>query len=194
MAKIGVYLCHCGENIAGAINIEELKKFAESLPDVAVVRNYLFMCSDAGQDLIKQDIKNGLVDRVVVAACTPRTHGPIFKKAVEDAGLNGYLFEMANVRDQDSWPHWHNKVGALEKAKRLIRSAVAKVRLNEPLEDRYGDMEKSVLIVGGGIAGMFAALDLANMGLKVYLVERQPSIGGNMSKIDKTFPTMDCSA
>ncbi len=194
MAKVGVYICHCGENIAGAINIEELKKYAESLPDVAVVRNYLFMCSDPGQDLIKQDIKSGLVDRVVVSACTPRTHGPIFKKAVEDAGLNGYLFEMANIRDQDSWPHWHDKAGAFEKAKRLLRSAVAKVRLNEPLEDRYGDMEKSVMVVGGGIAGMFAALDLANMGLKVYLVERQPSIGGNMSKIDKTFPTMDCSA
>jgi heterodisulfide reductase subunit A len=152
------------------------------------------MCSDPGQDIIKQDIKSGNVDRVVVAACTPRTHGPIFKKAIEDAGLNGYLFEMANIRDQDSWPHWHNKEGALEKAKRLVRSAVAKVRLNEPLEDRYEDMEKSVLVIGGGVAGMFAALDLANMGLKVYLVERQPSIGGNMAKIDKTFPTMDCSA
>ncbi|MGB9710256.1 MAG: FAD-dependent oxidoreductase [Thermodesulfovibrio sp.] len=194
MAKIGVYVCHCGENIAGAVNIEEVVKYAETLPDVAVVRNYLFMCSDPGQEIIKKDIKDGVVDRVVVAACTPRTHEPIFRDAVESAGLNRYFLEMANIRDQDSWAHWHDKTGATEKAKRLIRSAVAKVKLAEPLYDRYGDMEKSVMVVGGGVAGMFAALDLANMGLKVYLVERQPSIGGQMIKLDKTFPTMDCSA
>lgn len=194
MSKIGVYICHCGENIAGAVDIAEVKKYAGGLPGVALVRDYLFMCSDPGQDLIKQDIKDGLVDRVVVAACTPRTHEPIFRKAVEDAGLNRYLFEMANIRDQDSWAHWHDKQGATEKAKKLIASAVAKAALLEPLTDRYVDVTKAALVVGGGVAGMFAALDLANMGYKVYLVEKKPSIGGNMAKLDKTFPTNDCSA
>jgi len=192
--KIGVYICHCGENIAGAVNIEEVKKFAETLPNVVVVRDYLFMCSDPGQELIKQDIREGRVNRVVVAACTPRTHEPIFRKAVEDAGLNKYYFEMANIRDQDSWAHWHEKEKATEKAKQLIAAAVAKARLLEPLEDRYVELNQNVLVIGGGIAGIFAALDIANAGYKVYLVEKNPSIGGNMAKLDKTFPTNDCSA
>nr|WP_211211331.1 FAD-dependent oxidoreductase [Thermodesulfobacterium hveragerdense] len=144
--------------------------------------------------MIKNDIKEGLVDRVVVAACTPRTHEPIFRAAVESAGLNKYFCEIANIRDQNTWAHWGKIKEATDKAKRIIKSAVAKVRLAEPLEDRFEPMEKSVLVVGGGIAGMFAALDLANMGLKVYLVEKRPSIGGNMAMLDKTFPTMDCSA
>ena len=138
--KIGVYICHCGENIAGAVNIEEVKKFAETLPNVVVVRDYLFMCSDPGQELIKQDIKEGKVNRVVVAACTPRTHEPIFRRACEDAGLNKYYFEMANIRDQCSWAHWHEKEKATEKAKQIIAAAVAKARLLEPLEDRYVDV------------------------------------------------------
>ena len=194
MPKIGVYICHCGENIAGAVNIEEVKKFVEKLPDVVVVRDYLFMCSDPGQELIKEDIRKGLVDRVVVAACTPRTHEPIFRRACEEAGLNKYYFEMANIRDQCSWAHWHEKEKATEKAKQLIAAAVAKARLLEPLEDRYIDLNKNVLVIGGGIAGIFASLDLANAGFKVYLVEKSPSIGGNMAKLDKTFPTNDCSA
>ncbi len=192
--KIGVYICHCGENIAGAVNIEEVKKFAEKLPNVVVVRDYLFMCSDPGQELIKQDIREGKVNRVMVAACTPRTHEPIFRRACEDAGLNKYYFEMANIRDQCSWAHWHEKEKATEKAKMLIASAVAKARLLEPLEDRYVELNQNVLVIGGGIAGIFAALDIANAGYKVYLVEKNPSIGGNMAKLDKTFPTNDCSA
>ncbi len=194
MPRIGVYICHCGENIKGSVNIPEVMEYVKTLPDVVLVRDYQFMCSDPGQDLIKKDIKEGKIDRVVVAACTPRTHEPIFRKAVEEAGLNKYFCEMANIRDQDSWAHWGDIEGATAKAKRIIRSAVAKVRLAEPLEDRFEPVEKSVLVVGGGIAGMFAAIDLANMGLKVYLVEKQPSIGGNMAMLDKTFPTMDCSA
>ncbi|WP_456327454.1 FAD-dependent oxidoreductase [Archaeoglobus sp.] len=192
--RIGVYICHCGENIAGAVNIEEVKKFVETLPNVVVVRDYLFMCSDPGQELIKQDIREGKINRVVVAACTPRTHEPIFRRALEDAGLNKYYFEMANIRDQCSWAHWHEKEKATEKAKQIIASAVAKARLLEPLEDRYVDVTQKVLVIGGGIAGIFAALDIANAGYKVYLVERNPSIGGNMAKLDKTFPTNDCSA
>ena len=194
MPKVGVYICHCGENIKGSINIQELVEYAKTLPDVVVVRDYQFMCSDPGQDIIKEDIKSGLVDRVVVAACTPRTHEAIFRAAVESAGLNKYFLEMANIRDQGSWPHWGDVEGATNKAKKIIRSAVAKVRLAEPLEDRFDRVEKSVLVVGAGIAGIFAALDLANMGIKVYLVEKQPSVGGIMAMIDKTFPTMDCSA
>ncbi len=192
--RIGVYICHCGENIAGAVDVEEVRKFAEKLPDVVVARDYLFMCSDPGQEIIKEDIRKGLVNRVVVAACTPRTHEPIFRKACEDAGLNKYYFEMANIRDQCSWAHWHEKEKATEKAKLLVAAAVAKARLLEPLEDRYVELNKDVMVLGGGIAGIFAALDLANAGFKVYLVEKSPSIGGNMAKLDKTFPTNDCSA
>ncbi|OAT84839.1 CoB--CoM heterodisulfide reductase iron-sulfur subunit A family protein [Desulfotomaculum copahuensis] len=194
MPRIGVYICHCGENIAGAVNIEAVREYAGTLPGVAVAKDYLFMCSDPGQELIRQDIKDGLVDRVVVAACTPRTHEPIFRKAVEDGGLNKYLFEMANIRDQDSWAHWNEKDGATEKAKRLIASAVAKAGLLEPLQDRFVEVTKSALVIGAGVSGMFAALDLANMGYKVHLVEKEPSVGGNMAKLDKTFPTNDCSA
>ncbi|MCL6639304.1 MAG: CoB--CoM heterodisulfide reductase iron-sulfur subunit A family protein [Firmicutes bacterium] len=194
MPKVGVYLCHCGENIAGAVNIEEARKFAESLPGVTVAKNYLFMCSDPGQEMIGEDIRNGLVDRVVVAACTPRTHEPIFRRALEAAGLNKYLLEMANIRDQNSWAHWRDREGATAKAKKLIASAVAKAGLLEPLPDRFVEVTRSALVIGGGVAGMFAALDLANMGYKVYLVEKEPSVGGNMARLDKTFPTNDCSA
>jgi heterodisulfide reductase subunit A len=192
--KIRVYICHCGENIAGAVDVKAVKEFAEKLPNVVVVRDYLFMCSDPGQELIREDIRAGRVNRVVVAACTPRTHEPIFRKACEDGGLNKYYFEMANIRDQCSWAHWHEKEKATEKAKQLVASAVAKARLLEPLEDRYVELNQNVLIIGGGIAGIFAALDIANAGYKVYLVEKTPSIGGNMAKLDKTFPTNDCSA
>jgi len=192
--RIGVYICHCGENIAGAVDVKAVAEFAKTLPDVVVVRDYLFMCSDPGQELIKQDIRDGLINRVVVAACTPRTHEPIFRKACEDAGLNKYYFEMANIRDQCSWAHWHEKEKATEKAKVIVAAAVAKARLLEPLEDRHIELNKDVLVIGGGIAGIFASLDLANAGFKVHLVERSPSIGGNMAKLDKTFPTNDCSA
>ncbi len=194
MAKVGVYVCHCGENIAGVVDCEAVRSFAERLPGVTVARSYLFMCSDPGQEIIKKDIKEGLVDRVVVAACTPRTHEPIFRKALEAAGLNKYLLEMANIRDQDSWVHPHDKEGATEKAKQLVASAVAKARLLEPLEELEVGVERSAMVVGGGVAGMFASLELANMGYKVYLVEKQPSIGGVMAQLDKTFPTNDCSA
>ncbi len=194
MAKVGVYVCHCGENIAGVVDCEAVRAFAEKLPGVTVARSYLFMCSDPGQEIIKKDIQEGLVDRVVVAACTPRTHEPIFRKALEAAGLNKYLLEMANIRDQDSWVHPHDKEGATEKAKQLVAAAVAKARLLEPLEDLEVGVERSAMVIGGGVAGMFASLELANMGYKVYLVEKQPSIGGVMAQLDKTFPTNDCSA
>jgi heterodisulfide reductase subunit A len=194
MAKVGVYVCHCGSNIGGVVDVEDVCKHAETLSDVVVSRQNLFMCSDPGQEIIRQDINNGLVDKVVVAACTPRTHEPIFRKVLEGEGLNKYLFEMANIRDQDSWVHANDKAGATAKAKQIVASAVAKARNLEPLEDKFVDVTKAALVIGGGVAGIFAALDLANMGNKVYLVEKEPSIGGVMAMLDKTFPTNDCSA
>ncbi len=194
MAKVGVYVCHCGTNIAGVIDVEAVRAHAETLPEVAVARKDLFMCSDSGQEMIKQDIRDGLVDRVVVAACTPRTHEPIFRAALEAGGLNKYLFEMANIRDQDSWVHANDPVGATEKAKKLMASAVGKAARLRPLEDKFVDVTKAALVIGGGVGGIFAALELADMGYPTYLVEKEPSIGGVMAMLDKTFPTNDCSA
>lgn len=194
MAKVGVYVCHCGSNIGGVVDVEAVRKHAETLPDVTVSRENLFMCSDPGQEIIRQDIKDGLVDKVVVAACTPRTHEPIFRKVLDGEGLNKYLFEMANIRDQDSWVHAHDKEGATAKAKKIVDSAVAKAKNLMPLEDKYVDVTQAALVIGGGVAGIFSALELANMGHKVYLVEKEPSIGGVMAQLDKTFPTNDCSA
>ncbi len=194
MAKVGVYVCHCGSNIGGVVDVEAVREHAETLPDVTVSRENLFMCSDPGQEIIRQDIKDGLVDKVVVAACTPRTHEPIFRKVLEGEGLNKYLFEMANIRDQDSWVHAHDKEGATAKAMKCVDSAVAKAKNLMPLEDKYVDVTKAALVIGGGVAGIFSALELANMGNKVYLVEKDPSIGGVMAQLDKTFPTNDCSA
>nr|WP_320191350.1 CoB--CoM heterodisulfide reductase iron-sulfur subunit A family protein [uncultured Desulfobacter sp.] len=194
MAKVGVYVCHCGSNIAGVIDVAAVRDFAEELPDVVIARLNLFMCSDSGQEMVKQDIRDGLVDRVVVAACTPRTHEPIFRAACEQAGLNKYLFEMANIRDQASWVHGNDHDGATEKAKKVVASAVGKARYLEPLEDKYVDVTDAALVIGGGIGGISAALELANMGHKTYMVEKEPSIGGVMAQLDKTFPTNDCSA
>ncbi|MCL2341077.1 MAG: CoB--CoM heterodisulfide reductase iron-sulfur subunit A family protein, partial [Proteobacteria bacterium] len=194
MAKVGVYVCHCGTNIAGVIDVAAVREFAETLPDVVIARKDLFMCSDSGQEMVKQDVRDGLVDRVVVAACTPRTHEPIFRAAIEKAGLNKYLFEMANIRDQGSWVHGHDHDGATEKAKKIVASAVGKARNLEPLEDKFVPVTDAALVIGGGIAGISAALELAKMGHKTYLVEKRPSIGGVMAQLDKTFPTNDCSA
>jgi heterodisulfide reductase subunit A len=194
MAKVGVYVCHCGSNIAGVIDVAAVRDFAEALPDVVIARKDLFMCSDSGQEMVKQDVRDGLVDRVVVAACTPRTHEPIFRAAIEKAGLNKYLFEMANIRDQGSWVHGNDHEGATEKAKKIVASAVGKARFLEPLEDKFVPVTNAALVIGAGIGGISAALELANMGHKTYLVEKRPSIGGVMAQLDKTFPTNDCSA
>ncbi|MDR3089635.1 MAG: CoB--CoM heterodisulfide reductase iron-sulfur subunit A family protein [Desulfobulbaceae bacterium] len=194
MAKVGVYVCHCGTNIAGVIDVEAVRDYASGLPDVVIARKDLFMCSDSGQEMIKKDIKDGLVDRVVVAACTPRTHEPIFRAACEKAGLNKYLFEMANIRDQNSWVHGHDHAGATAKALKIVASAVGKARNLEPLEEKFVPVTDAALVIGGGIGGISAALELARMGHKTYLVEKEPSIGGVMAQLDKTFPTNDCSA
>lgn len=191
--KTGVYVCHCGSNISDKVDVAAVSDFAAKLPGVAVSHDYKYMCSEPGQELIKKDIRERGINRVVVASCSPRMHEPTFRRALNAAGLNGYLLEMANIREQVSWVTL-NPGQATEKAKALISGAVRKVRYNQPLEERYVEVNPNVLVVGGGIAGIEAALKIANSGNEVYLVEREPSLGGNMAKFDKTFPTLDCAA
>ena len=191
--RIGVYVCHCGLNIAGSVNVEEVAKFAATLPHVVIARDNRYTCSEQGQALIKNDIKEYRLNRVVVASCSPRLHEPTFRTACEEAGLNKYLFVMANIREQCSWVHLHEKEKATEKAKDLVKMAVAKAALLQPAKEIEVPIIRKALVIGGGVAGIQAALDLADTGYKVYLVEKEPSIGGRMAQLDKTFPTMDCS-
>ncbi len=191
--RIGVYVCHCGLNIAGSVDCAEVAKFAETLPNVVLAQDNRYTCSDQGQAGIKKDIQEQKLNRVVVASCSPRLHEPTFRKACEDAGLNKYLFEMANIREHCSWVHLYDREAATEKAKDLVKMAVAKATLLEAAVEAEVPITRKALIIGGGVAGIQAALDLADTGYKVYLVEKEPSIGGMMARIDKTFPTMDCS-
>jgi len=190
--KIGVYVCHCGLNIAGTVDVEKVAEYAGTLDVVVVSRHYKYMCSEPGQAIIKDDIKQYELNRVVVASCSPRMHELTFRAACQDAGLNPYLYEHANIREQCSWVH-KNRELATEKAKALVRAAVRRVFYQEPLEVKEAPVNPNVLVVGGGIAGIQAALDIANGEHKVYLVEREPSIGGHMAQLDRTFPTLDCS-
>ncbi|MEM2202056.1 MAG: CoB-CoM heterodisulfide reductase HdrA2 [Candidatus Bathyarchaeia archaeon] len=191
--RIGVYVCHCGLNIAGSVDCKEVAEFASTLPNVVLAKDYRYICSDQGQELIKNDIREYRLNRVVVASCSPRLHELTFRKVCEEAGLNKYLFEMANIREQCSWVHLHDRKAATEKAKDLVKMAVAKAALLKPAKEIEVPIIRKALVIGGGVAGIQAALDLADTGYKVYLVEREPSIGGMMARIDKTFPTMDCS-
>jgi len=191
--RIGVYVCHCGKNIAGSVDCADVSDYASKLPNVVVSKHNLYTCSDPGQETIKKDIKEHNLNRVVVASCTPRLHEPTFRRTIEEAGLNKYLFEMANIREHCSWVHMHEPKKATEKAKDLVRMSVARAALIEPQQEAVVSVERKVLVLGGGVAGIQAALDLADTGYKVYLVEKTPSIGGKMAQIDKTFPTMDCS-
>ena len=191
--KIGVYVCHCGNNIAGTVDVAEVARWAAGLPDVTVARDYEFMCSSLGQELIKDDIRKLGLDRVVVASCTPRMHEPTFQRAIGEAGLNPYYFEQANIREQCSWVH-EDKEKATKKAKSLVEAAVARVRHHQPLSVNKVPIRPTTLVVGAGITGIQAALELANANYPVYLVEREPSIGGHMAQLDETFPTLDCSA
>jgi len=191
--KIGVYVCHCGANIAGTVDVAQVTEYASGLPSVVVARDYKFMCSDPGQDLIKNDIKELGLNRVVVASCSPRLHEPTFRRTLASADLNPYLFEMANIREQCAWVHEDGEK-ATEKAKALVSAAVRRVFCHEPLERKEVPVNPNTLVVGAGIAGIQSALEIADSGRKVYLVEREPSIGGNMARLDKTFPTLDCSA
>ena len=191
--KVGVYVCHCGTNIAGTVDVEEVATWSGEQPNVAVARDYKFMCSSLGQELVEQDIKELGLTRVVVAACSPHMHEKTFRGACERAGLNPYLFEMANIREFDSWVT-DDREAATHKAKSLIKGAVERVLHHQPLEPLPVEINPNTLVVGGGIAGITAALELADGGFHVYLVEREPSIGGHMAQLDKTFPTLDCSA
>ena len=191
--RTGVYVCHCGLNIAGVVDCEAVAQYAENLPGVAVSRHDGYLCSEPGQNKIKEDIKEMHLNRVVVASCSPRLHEPTFRQCISEAGVNHYLLEMANLREQCSWVHMHDHEGATLKAKDLVRSAVARANWLEVCEETEVPVEKSTLVVGAGVAGIQAALDLADSGFKVYLLEKEASIGGIMARLDKTFPTMDCS-
>ncbi|MBQ8016826.1 MAG: CoB--CoM heterodisulfide reductase iron-sulfur subunit A family protein [Methanobrevibacter sp.] len=191
--RIGVYVCHCGVNIGGVVDCPEVAEYAKTLPNVVYATDYKYMCSDPGQAMIQEDIKEKNLNRIVVAACSPRLHEPTFRRCVEEAGLNKFLFEFANLREQDSWVHMNEPEAATEKAKDLTRMAVAKARLLEPLEATKVAVDNKALVIGGGVAGIQTALDLGDMGFKTYMVERNPTIGGRMGQLDKTFPTLDCS-
>jgi heterodisulfide reductase subunit A-like polyferredoxin len=191
--KIGVYICHCGVNISHTVDVFKVTDEAKKMPYVAVAREYKFMCSDPGQKLISDDIKNLGLNRIVVASCSPHMHENTFRRATKEGGLNPYLFQMVNIREHCSWVHG-NKEEATKKAIDLTKAGVYRSAQQEPLETRTIDINPAALVIGGGIAGIEAALRLASAGKKVFLVERQSTIGGNMARFDKTFPTLDCSA
>ena len=191
--RIGVYICHCGTNIAATVDVAEVARFAGELEGVAVARHYTYMCSDPGQALIKEDIRTHGLNRVVVASCSPLMHETTFRQACAEAGLNPFLFQMTNIREHVSWVT-DDIARATIKAQSLVAAAVRRSALQDPLEMRQVSMKQSALVVGGGIAGIEAALRLADAGKQVYLVEREPSIGGHMAQLYKTFPTLDCAA
>ncbi len=191
--RIGVYVCHCGLNIARTVDCGRVAAEAAALDGVAVAREVPYACSEPGQSSIKEDILEHGLDRIVVASCSPRLHEPTFRRMVKDAGLNPFLMEMANLREHCSWVHMNEPEEATRKAVDLTRMAVSRVRDLRPLEPERLPLIKRTLVIGGGVAGIQAALDLADNGYEVVLVEKKPSIGGIMAQLDKTFPTMDCS-
>jgi len=191
--KIGVYICHCGTNIASKVDCKAVVDYVRNLPNVIVARDYQYTCSDPGQEMIKNDIRELGLTRVVVASCSPLMHEPTFRRAVGDAGLNPFLFQMANIREQCSWISESGEL-ATARAKTIVGAAVTRVNFNEALEVQKVPVNSNVLIVGGGISGIEAALQIADSGKKVYLVEKEPTIGGYMARFDKTFPTLDCAA
>lgn len=189
--RIGVFVCECGSNIAATVDCEALVEYAKSLPDVVFAIKNRYTCAEPGQNEIKKYVTEENLNRVVVAACTPKMHEPTFRNCVSDAGLNPYLMEMANIREHCSWVHHAEKTKASQKAKDLVKSAVARARLLEPQEELQVPVTQSALVIGGGIAGIQSALDLADSGFPVYLVEKEASIGGIMAQINKTYPTID---
>jgi heterodisulfide reductase subunit A len=190
--RIGVYICECGINIGSVVNVPDVVDSVGDLPNVVVARQHRYTCSEAGQEMIKKDVREQGLTRVVVASCSPRMHETTFQNAVKSAGLNPYYFQMANIREHCSWVV-KDPLQATEKAKRLVSAAVNRVTWHEPLFARTEEVTPAAMVVGGGIAGIQAALTIAEAGYPVYLVERQPSIGGRMAQLDKTFPTLDCS-
>jgi len=193
MARIGVFICHCGTNIASVVDVEKVAQAAKSMPGVAFATDYKYMCSEPGQAMIKQAIEEHHLDRIVIGSCSPRMHELTFRKMLKGTSVNPYMLEIANLREQCAWVHT-DRVKATEKAINLVRMSVAKVGNNKPLHTSMIPITKKALVIGGGIAGIQAALDIADCGFDVTIVEKEPSIGGHMVMLDKTFPTMDCSA
>ena len=191
--RIGVYVCHCGANIAGKVDVEQVLAFARQLPGVVVARDHRFLCSDRGQDLLEDDIQRQGLDGLVLAACSPLMHEHTFRQVLEQGQLNRYMVQIANIREQVSWVTEDTRL-ATAKTRAQLAAAVRRVAVHEPLQMRTVQITPAALVVGGGVAGIQAALDLADAGVEVTLVERQPSIGGHMAMFDKTFPTLDCSA
>jgi len=191
--QTGVYVCHCGTNIASTVDVKDVAEYARGLEGVQIARDYVYMCSDPGQDLIKEDIHQYGLNRIVVASCSPLMHEPTFRRACVEAGLNPYMMMMANIREHCSWVV-DDREQATRKARSAVAAAVWRVRRHQPLAMRQVKITPSVLILGGGIAGIEAALRVADSGKQVYLVERESSIGGRLAQIYKTFPTLDCAA
>ena len=191
--RIGVFVCDCGLNIAGTVDTEEVRRAAEGLPDVVVSVRNRYTCADPGQEEIRKHIREQGLNRVVVASCSPRLHEPTFRQCVAEAGLNPYLLDMANIREHCSWVHSDDREMATRKAIDAVKMSVARARFLQAGDEVRIPVTNAALVVGGGVAGIQAALDLADAGHQVYLVEKQPTIGGVMAQLDKTFPTMDCS-
>ncbi len=191
-SRIGVYICHCGHNIAGVVDISKLSQHVRGLDHVTVARDYVYMCSSKGHELIRQDIKQLGINRVVVTACSPRLHEQNFQNVLKESGLNPYLLQIANIREQCAWLHEPGPM-VTEKAKRLVNGAVKRVISHSPSESQFVLVSPATLVIGGGIAGIQAALEIASSNHVVYLVEREPSVGGHVAQFDKTFPTLDCS-
>ena len=193
MARIGVFICHCGTNIEATVDVEKVAKAAEKMPGVVFATDYKYVCSEPGQAMIKEAIEEHNLDRIVIGSCSPRMHELTFRKMLRGTAVNPYMLEVANLREQCAWVHT-DKTKSTEKAINLVQMAVAKISANKPLMTSTIPITKRALVIGGGIAGMQAALDIADAGFEVTIVEKEPSIGGHMVMLDKTFPTMDCSA
>jgi len=191
--RIGVFVCECGTNIAGSVDVDRLVEDAKKIPNVVYTAKNRYMCSEPGQVEIKKAIEEEKLDRVVIASCSPRMHEPTFRECVSAVGLNPYLVDMANIREQCSWVHMGNREAATKKAFDIIKAYVGRSRYLVPQDETEIPVEKATLVIGGGIAGMQSALDLADAGYKVYLVEKEPSLGGLMAQLNKTYPTMDCA-
>jgi heterodisulfide reductase subunit A len=191
--RIGVFVCECGTNIAGSVDVDKIVEDAKKTTNVVYSAKNRYMCSEPGQAEIKKAIQEQKLDRVIVAACSPRMHEPTFRECVSSVGMNPYLVDMANIREQCSWVHMGDREAATQKARDIMRAYVARSRYLQPQDETEILVEKATLVIGGGIAGMQSALDLADAGYQVYLVEKEPSLGGLMAKLAKTYPTMDCA-
>ena len=191
--RIGVFVCECGTNIAGSVDVDKLVEDAKKMDNVVYTAKNRYMCSEPGQADIKKAIQEQKLNRVIVAACSPRMHEPTFRECVSSVGLNPYLVDIANIREQCSWVHMGDREAATKKAKDIMKAYIARARYLEAQDETEIQVTRSTLVIGGGISGMQSALDLADAGYQVYLVEKEPALGGIMAQLAKTYPTMDCA-